>query len=195
LELKSILAEEPTVLALGTLRFEIEEVLEAGSTRRWVTVWDEDRPEARNLPPPDTYSLDPKWRIRATFEAFDRQRSVRIADVRGGFMDLIAAGQLVFKLNGKEQRLTALSFKGRDDFFVMFQDPTNAKATYGYRILYPKAVKNWESTVLDFNFASNPPCAYSRFTTCPLPPPENRLDVAVEAGEKRYPKADGFVMP
>jgi len=85
------------------------------------------------------------------------------------------------------QRLTAFTIPGSGEFFVMFKDPTNGASTYsGYRVLAPKAVAANESTVLDFNFASNPPCAYSPFTTCPLPPPENKLDVPVEAGERRY---------
>jgi uncharacterized protein (DUF1684 family) len=75
----------------------------------------------------------------------------------------------------------------------MFKDQTNRSTTYvGYRILSPAAVGDGGWTVLDFNLASNPPCAYSPFTVCPTPPPENRLHVAVEAGEKRHPTANGF---
>jgi uncharacterized protein (DUF1684 family) len=54
-------------------------------------------------------------------------------------------------------------------------------------------VKNGDFTVLDFNMATNPPCAYSPYTTCPLPPPENKLDIAVEAGLKRLPNVQGYV--
>jgi hypothetical protein len=57
----------------------------------------------------------------------------------------------------------------------------------------PRAVADTEWTVIDFNQAYNPPCAYSKYTTCPLPPRENRLDLAIEAGEKRYPAAQAFV--
>jgi uncharacterized protein (DUF1684 family) len=75
----------------------------------------------------------------------------------------------------------------------MFKDPTNASSTYeGYRIVTPAVVDSGEFTVLDFNFAFNPPCAYSRFTLCPLPPPENRLAVPIEAGLKRLPSARGY---
>ena len=75
----------------------------------------------------------------------------------------------------------------------MFKDATNASTTYGSRMLNPAVVAKGEWTVLDFNVASNPPCAYSQFTTCPLPPAENRLAVAIEAGEKRFPTGRGFV--
>jgi uncharacterized protein (DUF1684 family) len=99
----------------------------------------------------------------------------------------------VFKVQDQELRLTALGVPGSGQFFVMFKDQTNGSTTYGgYRILAPAVVDGGRWTVLDFNVASNPPCAYSRYTTCPLPPPENRLAVAIEAGERRFPAAQGF---
>jgi uncharacterized protein (DUF1684 family) len=108
-------------------------------------------------------------------------------------MSFLALGQLVFRLDGREHRLTALGEPGGGQFFVMFKDRTNETTTYsGYRILTPEVVGDDEWTVVDFNFAFNPPCAYSRFTLCPLPPPENRLPVAVEAGLKRLPSAQGY---
>jgi hypothetical protein len=66
------------------------------------------------------------------------------------------------------------------------------RALGGYRILTPAVVNGGEWTVVDFNFAFNPPCAYSRYTLCPLPPPENRLPVAVAAGLKRLPSAQSY---
>ena len=87
----------------------------------------------------------------------------------------------MFRLNEQEHRLTAFGEPGGGEFFVMFKDPTNLTTTYGgYRILTPAVVNGGEWTVLDFNFAFNPPCAYSRYTLCPLPPPENKL-----AGRRR----------
>jgi uncharacterized protein (DUF1684 family) len=197
-ELKSVMAVDTTVLALGSIRLQVEEVFEkprAGvPPRRWVSAWDQEHPATKNLPPVEVFPLDQRWRVAARFEPFDAPKPTRVPDVRGGFMDLLATGQLVFRLNDREQRLTAIGFEGRDDLFVMFKDTTNASTTYsGYRILFPTAPADEEWIVLDFNLAENPPCAYSRFTTCPLPPPENKMDVAVEAGEKRYPAAKGYV--
>ena len=80
----------------------------------------------------------------------------------------------------------------RGQFYMMFKDATNSTATYGSRLLHSRAVANGQFTVLDFNLAGNPPCAYSAYTTCPLPPRENRLAVAIEAGEKRFPTGQGF---
>ena len=169
------------------------QLLDAGDERRWVMAFDTAHPAHANPPALESYPLDPQWRVAARFEAFEQPRRVRVPDVRGGFMAFTALGQLVFRVRDEEMRLTAFGEDGSEDFFVMFKDPTNQSTTYnGYRLLAPKAVKDGEWTVLDFNFASNPPCAYSRYTTCPLPPPENRLTVPVEAGLKRLPSAQGF---
>jgi uncharacterized protein (DUF1684 family) len=169
------------------------EVVDAGDERQWVMAVDRSHAALENPPAIESYPLDQRWRVSARFDAFDRPKPVRVPDVRGGFMQFTAVGELVFRLNGEEMRLTAFGEDGRDDLFVMFKDPTNQSTTYsGYRIVTPKAVKDGEWTVVDFNFALNPPCAYSKFTTCPLPPPENRLPVAVEAGLKRLPTALGY---
>jgi hypothetical protein len=177
-------------LQLGTIRLFVGD---AGDERRWVTAWDEAHPAASSPPPVEFYALDARWRTSAMFEAFEAPRTVRVPDVRGGSMTFLALGQLVFRLDGQEHRLTALGEPGGGQFFVMFRDPTNLSTTYsGYRILTPEVVGDGEFTVADFNFAFNPPCAYSRFTLCPLPPPENLLPVAVEAGLKRLPSAQGY---
>jgi hypothetical protein len=179
-----------TVLALGSLRLELLQMGEESPARLFIGASDEDHPAVREAVAIDAYAVDSRWRVAARFDAFDAPEPVRVPDVRGGFLDFEARGQLVFRLDGREMRLTALGEDGGEEFFVMFKDPTNGSTTYsGYRILSPRVVAGGGWTVLDFNLAANPPCAYSRFTTCPLPPPENRLEVAVEAGEKRHPLA------
>jgi len=186
-EIKTVMEGDPTVLALGSVRLQVEQVFEKFGSRRWVSGWDEEHPVLKDPPIVDTYPPNQQWRLAARFDAFPSPKPIRIPDVRGGFMDLMAAGELVFRVNGQEERLTAIGFEGSEQFFVMFKDPTNLTTTYtGYRILFPMAVEDNEWTVLDFNLAANPPCAYSRYTTCPMPPQENALKVAVEAGEKRY---------
>ena len=89
--------------------------------------------------------------------------------------------------------MTAIGTDGKRLLNVWFKDRTNGSTTYrGYRAVRPQVVEDGEWTVIDFNFASNPPCAYSNFTTCPLPPPENRLPVAIEAGLKQLPSVEGY---
>jgi uncharacterized protein (DUF1684 family) len=168
-------------------------VVDAGDDRRWVTARDTTHPSITSPPSIETYPLDPRWRVSARFDAFEAPKPVQVPDVRGGSMNFLSVGQLVFRLNEQEQRLIAFGEPGGGEFFVMFKDPTNASTTYeGYRIVTPAVVNSGEFTVLDFNFAFNPPCAYSRYTLCPLPPPENRLAVPIEAGLKRLPSAQGY---
>jgi uncharacterized protein len=168
-------------------------VADAGDDRRWVAARDMKHPAITNPPALDTYPLAARWRVAARFDAFESPMPVQVPDVRGGSMSFLSLGQLVFQLNGQEHRLTAFGEPGGGEFFVMFKDRTNQTTTYGgYRILTPAVVDSGEWTVIDFNFAFNPPCAYSRYTLCPLPPPENTLPVAVEAGLKRLPSAQGY---
>jgi uncharacterized protein len=161
--------------------------------RLFVTGIDQANPALKQPPTVEAFPPDQRWRVAARFDAFEKPRPVKVADVRGGTMDFTAAGQLVFRLADREWRLTAFDAGPDEPFFVMFKDRTNGTTTYGgYRIVGPNRVKNGEFTVLDFNMAMNPPCAYSPFTTCPLPPPENTLDIAVEAGLKRLPSVPGY---
>jgi uncharacterized protein len=161
--------------------------------RHFVTGIDQAHPAMKQPTTVEAFPPDQRWRVAARFDAFDKPRSVKVGDVRGGTMEFTAAGQLVFHLADREWRLTAFDSGPDQPFFVMFKDRTNGTSTYGgYRIVGPSRVRNGEFTVLDFNMATNPPCAYSPYTTCPLPPPENKLDIAVEAGLKRLPSVQGF---
>ena len=167
-------------------------VADAGDDRRWVTARDMKHPAITSPPVLDAFPPDARWRVSARFDAFESPKPVAVPDVRGGSMSFLSLGQLVFQLDGQEHRLTAFGEPGGGEFFVMFRDSTNQTSTYGYRILTPAVVNSGQWTVIDFNFAFNPPCAYSRFTLCPLPPPENTLPVAIEAGLKRLPSAQGY---
>jgi uncharacterized protein (DUF1684 family) len=97
-------------------------------------------------------------------------------------------GVIEFELNGKLHRLEAiLELPDDDSYFIIFADRTNRDQTYGAgRFVYTDGMPIDGRIVLDFNKAYNPPCALNAYSTCPLPPPENRLDIAVTAGEKRY---------
>jgi uncharacterized protein (DUF1684 family) len=168
-------------------------VIDAGDDRRWLTARDVKHPAITNPPPIEAFPLDAKWRVAARFDAYRSPQPVQVSDVRGGAMNFLALGQLVFRLNEEEHRLTAFGEPGGGEFFVMFKDQTNLTTTFeGYRIVTPRVVNGSEWTVLDFNLAFNPPCAYSQFTLCPLPPPENKLPVEIEAGLKRLPSAQGY---
>src|SRR5688572_16245779 len=183
-------SEVPYEMTLGSLRVS---VIPMPDGRQFVSASDEAHPLLKDFPNVQTYPVDRRWRVSARFDAFEQPRTMQIDDVRGGRTEFPAVGRLTFRIGGQEQQLTAFQFPDSQEFFVLFKDATNASTTYGFRMIGAPVVHNREWTVLDFNVARNPPCAYSPYTTCPLPPAENRLAVAIEAGEKRFPTGRGFV--
>lgn len=182
-------SEVPYEMTLGSLRLS---AIPMPDGRQFVSASDTAHPLLKDFPKVQTYPVEPRWRVAARFDAFEEPKAVKIADVRGGTMDVPAVGRLTFRIADQEQTLTAFHFPDSPTFFVLFKDATNATTTYGFRMFDAPVAKNGEWTVIDFNVARNPPCAYSPFTTCPLPPAENRLAVAIEAGEKRFPTGRGF---
>jgi uncharacterized protein (DUF1684 family) len=177
-------------LTLGSLRMLIAPM---GDGRVFVSASDEAHPVLKDFPRVQTYPVDQRWRVAARYDAFEQPKMMKIADVRGGSTDYPATGRLTFRIDDQEQQLTAFQFPESKEFFVLFKDATNATTTYGFRMFGAPVVTSGQWTVIDFNVARNPPCAYSPYTTCPLPPPENRLAVAIEAGEKQFPTGKGFV--
>jgi len=129
------------------------------------------------------YPVDSRYRISADYEPYTEPKAVKVPNVLGGEFDYKAPGLLHFKLDGKDQ--TLMPVIEDDHLFIIFRDLTSRTETYGAgRFLYAPMPVNGK-VVLDFNKAENPPCAFTSFATCPLPPQQNRLDVAIPAGEKR----------
>ncbi|MGE5278884.1 MAG: DUF1684 domain-containing protein [Acidobacteriota bacterium] len=173
---------EPTVLTIGSLSFY---VIRRGE-RLGVRVKDSQSEARRNFHGIESFPVDPKWRVEARFEPYDPPRSIAVPNVLGTVDSEKSPGALVFELEGKTYRLDPVLERGETDFFVIFGDQTNGKETYGAgRFLYASPPVGGR-TVLDFNKAYNPPCVFTPYATCPLPPPENRLAIRVEAGEKAY---------
>lgn len=130
------------------------------------------------------FPVNKKLKINATFEPFDNPKEIIIPNQIGGSYKMKSSGILKFKLNGKTYSLQPID-EG-DKYFIVFRDLTSKNETYGLgRFLYAERTKDGK-VVLDFNKAENPPCAYTSFATCPIPPPQNRLQVVIKAGEKRY---------
>jgi uncharacterized protein (DUF1684 family) len=96
-------------------------------------------------------------------------------------------GAIVFEHGGTQYRLDAILEEGADKLFMIFSDSTSGKETYGAgRYLYISMPDAQGSVFIDFNKAYNPPCAFTSYATCPLPPPQNKLKVFIDAGEKKY---------
>jgi uncharacterized protein (DUF1684 family) len=128
------------------------------------------------------YEPRAEYRIPARFVAQPKGTRIPIVNVRGEVSQEEVAGQLEFALGGRTVRLDALDDEG--DLFVIFRDATSGDTTYppGRFIAIPRPADG--AWVVDFNRAYNPPCAFSAYTTCPLPPPQNALQAAVPAGER-----------
>ena len=163
-------------------------------TFRWIIIKREDKlgVRFRDLNHPnlttfhhiERYKPTSTWKLDAKLES-SLYASVSITNVLGQTYQMPSPGKIVFEMDGKKYKLDAVD-EGGDDLFILFGDDTNAEHTYeSGRFLYiPKPDANG-NTVIDFNKSINPPCAFSTFATCPLPPKQNVLPIAVTAGEKR----------
>ncbi len=123
----------------------------------------------------------------ARFEPYESAVSINVPTVLGTTSRLTSPGTLVFSIGGETYRLDAIGEPGARELFVIFGDRTNGKETYsGGRFLTTPQPDAEGTVVIDFNRAYNPPCVFTPYATCPLPPPQNRLPIRVEAGEKVY---------
>jgi uncharacterized protein len=176
-------AGEPTTLRTGSLQFFVIE--RAG--RLGVRVRDVDHPARKNFRGIESFPPSDAWIVNARFEPYPADRRIPIVNILGMTNQMVTPGAVVFTKNGREWRLDAILEAPDDDsLFVMFADATSARETYGAgRFMYIPLPRDGRVTI-DFNRAYNPPCAFNEFATCPLPPPQNRLSMRVDAGEKKY---------
>lgn len=173
----------PTVLGLGGLRFFVIE----RSGRFGIRVKDPDSPARRGFEGLDYFPVDPDWRVEARFVPHAEPKTVPVPNVIGTVYDEPSPGVAEFQIDGETHRLDVIGEAYEGEMFFVFGDATNGKGTYGGgRFLYAPVPGDDGRMVLDFNRAYNPPCAFTAFATCPLPPPGNDLPVAVEAGEMAY---------
>ena len=134
----------------------------------------------------DYWPADPGWLVEGRFVPNPPGSTIEIADVIGGVAPVANPGAIEFTREGRTYRIEALD-EGEDELFLVFADRTNGHGSYGAgRFLYVPRPDAEGRVPVDFNRAYNPPCAFTAFATCPLPPPENRLDLEVTAGEKAY---------
>lgn len=182
LVLQSDASGKPTVLKMGSLTFFVIKRGEKFGLR----VKDKQNPARSHFAGLDYFPIDLKWRLQAKFEPYNPPKIVPIVNVLGKVENMTSPGALVFEINGWVYRLDPLLEKGSKQLFIIFADKTSGKETYGAgRYLYADPPGADGNVVVDFNKAHNPPCAFTKFATCPLPPRQNRLAIRVEAGEKK----------
>jgi uncharacterized protein len=132
------------------------------------------------------YDPDLRWVIPARFVSFPEPRPTTVGSVAEGLQHVYAApGYVEFERDGQQFRLTAFNGHSPGSLSILFTDATSGVTTYpASRSLQVGGAVADSAVTLDFNRAVNLPCAYTEFATCPLPPAENHLPIAVEAGEK-----------
>ncbi|MCP3957672.1 MAG: DUF1684 domain-containing protein [bacterium] len=173
---------DPSIVELGSIQFYL---IERGG-RIGVRIKDSESPALLAFRGLDTFPVEPQWRTEARFVPYDPPKPIAVPTVLGTINEQPSPGAVEFRMAARTRRLDVLP-GGDGEYFIVFGDATNGKQTYGGgRFLYAAAADDQGRVVLDFNKAYNPPCAFTPYATCPLPPRQNRLALAVRAGEKKY---------
>ena len=181
LNLVSDSADNATVLSLGSLRW----VFITRSGKYGIRLRDVDAPLVKDFKGIETYPVNDDWRFNAKYVPYNPPKIISVSTIIGTVEKDTVPGALVFKVDGNEYKIDPI--EEGNEFFIIFADKTNGTETYGAgRFLYTSKPDSAGTVVLDFNKAYNPPCAFTKFATCPLPPKQNYLNIDVTAGEKTY---------
>ena len=172
----------PDELAVGDVRLVVHP---SGDTRS-IRVRDPNGAEAKGFLGFTWFPIDTKYRVTGRFIADDKPGKAKVLNTYGDVDEYATEGVVEFSLEGQTVRLRPFTTRPKRFYFV-FRDASSGHETYeAARFLYADLADDG-TTVLDFNQAYNPPCAFNPFTTCPIPLAENRLAVKILAGEKAYP--------
>ena len=171
------------VLEMGPLRFFV--IVRGG--KHAIRMRDLESPQRTGFTGIESYDLNPAYKVAAHFEPYSPPKHVPVPNIVGIVDTMLSPGALVFRVDGKEARLDpVLEAPDATQLWCIFSDATSGDETYpGGRFLYCDMPKDGVTT-LDFNKAYNPPCAFTAFATCPLPPLQNDLSIPIRAGEKNY---------
>lgn len=168
------------LLALGSLRWNIIQ----REDKIGIRLRDLQSPKLNAFKGCDRYKDDSTWRLNARFEK-KQENKLLITNVLGQTTAQESPGKVIFSIKGQEYQLDAL--KEGEELFILFGDATSGKETYpAGRFLYADLPDASGNTIVDFNKAYNPPCAFTIYATCPLPPKQNILPIAIKAGEKDH---------
>ena len=180
-DIKTDADSDPTIFKMGRYNWHIIKRNEKYAVR----LRDLESPIINELKEIPTFPVDLNWRIEAIFERFAIPIEIEVGNVLGTTDIETCYGSLNFKFNEKEYELLPLGEGIKENLFLIFGDETSAKETYGGgRYLSVEKPDSTGKTIIDFNKATNPPCAFTEYATCPLPPKENILNFGITAGEK-----------
>ena len=180
-------ADGPTLVRFGSAGFYVID----RDGRKALRVKDPEAATRKDFAGIDYFPIDPSWRVEAEWIPFQPAHKLEIGSVIGTIDAVDVPGKAVFQRDGHAFELLPYQEEPGGELFFVIADRTSGKETYGaarffYAALPKGGLAQPGKVELDFNKAYNPPCAFTPFATCPLAPPENRLDVAVTAGEKKY---------
>jgi uncharacterized protein (DUF1684 family) len=174
--------ERPTLLELGSLRFHLID----RNGRLGVRVRDREHPALAGFKGVQRFPVDPTWQVEARFEPYDPPKTIKVPNVLGTVNEGPSHGAVVFERDGRTWRLDAIDGQSGTELSLIFGDATNGAETYGGGRFLETERESGGKVVMDFNKAYNPPCAFTAFATCPLPPRQNKIELRVTAGEKNY---------
>lgn len=142
-----------------------------------------------DFPGLEYYPVNPEWRLYARYEPYDPPKRFPVAIYTGGDVLEESPGRVTFSVAGEEYALDVTD-TSETGYFVIFSDETNNESTYpaGRYVWFDKPLGSAGPVILDFNKSYNPPCAFTEFATCPLPPRSHHIDARIEAGELRFRK-------
>ena len=171
-------SDKPNFVTIGNLTMV---VIQRGD-QFGVRLWDNDRPERASFNGRNWHPPQEKFRVLATYTAFDTPETITFSRSLGEDFESDTQGYVNFEIDDQDQQLHVFA-QPDGGLFTLFKDSSSGKTTYGSgRYLLTKKVTNHE-VVLDFNRAYNPPCAVTPYATCTLPPRQNWLPIAIDAGE------------
>jgi uncharacterized protein len=180
-------AKGPSIIHDGSVSYQVIKRGDVGGDRFGIRVKDTETEARKNFKGLDYFPANPAFRVQAHFEPYNPPKKIPITSVLGMTSDETSPGALVFTLAGKTYRIDPILEQGEKDLFIIFKDATSGKETYAAaRYMYAHPPDASGNTIVDFNKSYNPPCVFTPYATCPLPPPQNRLPIRIEAGEKKY---------
>lgn len=186
-DLTDDLAEQATVLRAGSVSMH---VIRRGD-RVGIRSKDTASPARTHFAGLEWFPGDPQFRVDAVLVPYPPGKKLTIINILGMSEDDPSPGALVFDLQGKTYHVDPVQEDGSQTLFLMIADKTSGKQTYGAgRYIQVQRAAEAGHWTIDFNQAYNPPCAFTTFATCPLPPPGNRLPLFITAGEKAYAGAE-----
>ncbi|MFN3694955.1 MAG: DUF1684 domain-containing protein [Ignavibacterium sp.] len=173
--------KDMTVFEYGTVRWN----LIIRGDKYGIRFRDLDAPLVKNFKAIERFPINEDWKLTARFEEYNPPKKIFVPNVLGQIEEELSPGAVVFEKDGDTFRIDAIDEGER--LFLIIADETSGVETYGGgRFLYVDKPDSTGKIILDFNKAYNPPCVFTKYATCPLPPEQNYLKLKITAGEKNY---------